>query len=177
MANKQIRSAPARQRSRSYRAARPGSVAPADPSDIEQQDWSQAELAASAADTALAQAEVDLQGVAQAAENAEAAADWALRAAEQAEAAATWVVVDAERMLAEAQARVEAARALARAGRMVATDAQKGEWEAEQADPDLVPGSSPSPPFNPPPRLSPTFQEANLAMTRAGGPSSRRSYN
>lgn len=170
MAKKQIR-APARQRSRSYRAPGAGPAARTDSTDIEQRDWNQAEQAAGAADEALAQAEGYFQTVAQAAEEAEAAADWALRAAEQAEAAATWVLVDAEQMLAAAQARVEAARALARAGRMVATDAEEGEWEAEQADPDLAPGSSPSP------GRSPTFQAANRAMTAACGPPSRRRYN
>jgi len=175
MAKRRI-SAPARPRSRSYRAPGPGSAPPNDTSDVEQQDWIQAEQAASAADAALAQAEAYFQSVAQVAEEAETAADWALRAAEQAEAAATWVVVDAERMLAEAQARVEAARVLARTGRMVAKDAEEGEWEAEQADPDLAPGSSPSPRPSASPRLSPTFQAANRAMTRASGPPGGR-YN
>jgi hypothetical protein len=170
MAKKPTRQ-PARPRPRPYRAPNAGPAPLADSPDVEQQDWNQAEQAASEADEALAQAEGYFQTVAQAAEEAEAAAAWALRAAEQAEAAAVWVVADAERLLAAARARVEAARALARAGRMVATDAQEGEWEAEQADPDLVPGSSP------PPGLSPTFQAANRAMTAACGSPSRRRYN
>jgi hypothetical protein len=153
---------PARQRSRPYRAPKAGPAPLTDSPDIEQKDWYEAEQAASAADDALAQAEGYFQTVAQAAEEAEAAADWALRAAEQAEAAAVWVVADAERLLVAAQARVEAARALARAGRMVAADAQEGEWEAEQADPDVAAS------------LSPTFQAARRAMTAACAPQSRR---
>ena len=155
---------PQRQRPRSYRAPGAGPV-PEVPTDVEQADWSNAEQLAGAADDAMAQAEGYFQAVANAAEQAEAAADWALRAAEQAEAAAIWVVADAERLLLEAQQRVEAARALARAGRKVAVDAEEGELEAEQADPDL------------PPPLSPTFQAAGRAMAAACGPPSRRRYH
>ena len=160
MAKKPIQSA--RPRPRPYRGPNAASPPRADPPDIEQQDWNQAEQAASDADEALAQAEGYFQTVTQAAEEAEAAADWALRAAEQAEAAAAWVVADAERLLAAARSRVEAARTLARAGRMVAADAQEGEWEAERADPDVGPD------------LSPPFQAAGRAMAEANGPPRRR---
>jgi len=156
---------PPRQRPRSYRAPGAAPPVPEVSTDVEQADWSNAEQLAGAADDAMAQAEGYFQTVANAAEQAEAAADWALRAAEQAEAAAIWVVADAERLLLEAQQRVEAARALARAGRRVAVDAQEGELEAEEADPDL------------PPTLSPTFQAAGRAMAAACGPPSRRRYH
>ncbi|HEV2817029.1 MAG TPA: hypothetical protein VGW40_07395 [Allosphingosinicella sp.] len=154
-----------RRRDRSYRA---GPAPQADPSPyIEQQDWTQANQTANAADAALMNAEGSFQAVTQAAEEAEIAADLAVRAAVQAEEAAAWVLADAERMVAAAAARVEAARALARAGRQVAADALEGELEAEAADPDVPSG----------PNLNPSFQAARRAMDAACGSPSRRRYN
>jgi hypothetical protein len=153
-------------RNRSYRRSGSSSAPRTGPDPVvereqEQADWAYAMSAATDADTALVQAEESFQYVVQAAQDAEAAADWAVRAAVQAEENAAWVLADAQRLVAEARARVEAARGLARAGQTVATDAQEGEWEAEKADPEVGP------------TLSPAYQAARRAMADVSYPRSR----